>query len=249
MSVIIPDELQQALIGAQSIGVITGAGVSAASGIQTYRGQGGLYDDPDEGDRTIEALSGPTLRNDPDRTWRAVTRQALGARDAVPNAAHLALVDIESKVERFWLLTQNVDGLHDAAGSKNVIDIHGNLSRTICLTCGASGGAPDWDTLDGTPRCGCGGPLRPDVVLFEEMLPQNKLDRLTREFIHNPPDVLLVAGTTALFPYISHPEAVARHAGRVTVEINPDETVLSDLVTFRFTQGADVVLPALAALL
>ena len=91
------------------------------------------------------------------------------------------------------------------------------------------------------------GDNHPDVVLFEEMLPQDKLDHLTRSFIYDPPDVVIVTGTTALFSYISHPEAVARHAGKTTVEINPDETVLSDLVHFRFAKGADVVLPAIAA--
>ena len=245
----LPEALRDKLLAATSIGVVTGAGVSAASGIRTYRGQGGLYDDPEEGERTVEALSGPTLRADPDRTWRVVADLALMARNAAPNPAHLALVEIEAAIERFTLLTQNVDGLHDLAGSRNIIDIHGSLHRCLCQECGATQGEPDWETLETAPRCLCGGIARPDVVLFEEMLPEDKLQRLHREFIFNPPDVLIVAGTTAMFPYISMPEQAARHSGKTTIEVNPDTTVLSDFVHYRFPLGADVVLPAIAALL
>ena len=166
---VLPPALQHRLRGVRSIGVITGAGVSRESGIRTYRGQGGIYDDPEEGDRTVEALSGPTLASDPDRTWRVVAELARQAARAEPNAAHHALVDIERRVERFVLLTQNVDGLHQLAGSRNVIDIHGDIFSTRCMTCRRLDRL-DRDALqqiDRTPRCSaCRGPLRPNVVLF-----------------------------------------------------------------------------------
>ncbi len=241
----ISDSLTEALRSAGSLGVVTGAGISAASGIPTYRGQGGIYDDPEEGDRTVEALSAPTLRDDPDRTWRAIKDLALAARSATPNAGHHALVALEQRFDRFVLLTQNVDGLHEAAGSQNVIDIHGNLRRTTCQACAAIGAEPDWDGIDGAPRCSCGGLLRPDVVLFEEMLPPDKVARLYAELVGDPPEVVIAVGTTAMFPYICEPVHAARLAGGTTVEINPEQTPLSDVVSYRLAGAADAILPAL----
>ena len=115
----LPEKLRLALEKVRSVGAITGAGVSAESGIPTYRGKGGIYDDPSEGDRTVEALSGRTMAADPDRTWRTIGELISKSSRARPTAAHRALVDIEEKVERFVLLTQNVDGLHQLAGSRN----------------------------------------------------------------------------------------------------------------------------------
>jgi len=135
-----PEKLIEALAHAKHVGVITGAGISAESGIPTYRGIGGVYDDPAQGEDIIDALSGPTLARDPDRTWRAVGELARHATGARPNAGHAALVEIEKHVERFVLLTQNVDGLHQAAGSRNVIAVHGSIRATRCMECGKKGG-------------------------------------------------------------------------------------------------------------
>jgi len=248
----LPAPLRDALRTVRSVGAITGAGVSAESGIRTYRGRGGVYDDPAEGDRTVEALSGPTLRADPDRTWRALVRMARESRDARPNAAHRALVEIEARVERFVLLTQNVDGLHQAAGSRNVIAIHGDLLATTCLSCGQEGrlGREELGRLEGAPACfACGGTLRPRVVLFGEMLPQRELLRLEAELLKHPPDLLLVAGTTALFPYIQYPVLLARQAGRLTVEINPEPADLSEVVDWSLRGRAGELLPLVAAAL
>jgi len=236
----------------RSVGVITGAGISSESGIRPYRGRGGLYDDPEEGERTVEALSQPTLLSDPDRTWRVTAELVRQAADARPNAAHAALASIERRVERFVLLTQNVDGLHQAAGSDNVIDIHGNVFDTLCMKCGARGrlDASGIRELERAPRCtACSGTLRPDVVLFGEMLPPAKVERMRRELLLQPPDVVLVVGTSALFPYIAEPVLVAREAGRLTVEVNPEPTVLSDAVEFSLRGSACAYLPALEPLL
>jgi NAD-dependent deacetylase len=228
------------------VGAVTGAGVSKESGIPTYRGQGGLYDDPEQGHRTVEALSGPTLASDPDRTWRVTAQLARQAAQAKPNAAHQALASIECKVERFVLLTQNVDGLHRLAGSRNVIEIHGDIFETRCVSCGVEGRL-DRSTLAalvGAPRCNaCPGLLRPDVVLFGEMLPSDKCERMFHEFHVNVPDLVVIAGTSALFPYITEPVVVARHAGSLTVEVNPEPTLLSDVVDFALRGPAGTYLP------
>lgn len=227
----LPAELVGRLKNVRSVGVISGAGISRESGIRTYRGQGGLYDDPDEGDRTIEALSGPTLAVDPDRTWRVVAELARQSLAAVPNPAHHALARIEQRVEHFVLLTQNVDGLHRLAGSRNVIEIHGDVFATRCLSCRRSGRL-ERESLAGlvrTPRCpDCDGLLRPDAVLFGEMIPEERYGRLVAEFHTRSPDLLIVAGTSAPFPYITEPVRVANQRGRLTIEVNPEETVLRD---------------------
>jgi NAD-dependent deacetylase len=242
----LPEDLREKLGAVRSAGAITGAGVSAESGIRTYRGEGGLYDDPDEGDRTVEALSGPTILSDPDRTWRVTAGLARQAEDARPGPSHQALAAIESKLERFVLLTQNVDGLHRQAGSRNVIDIHGDIFSTICMSCAKR------DLLDrgllprltAAPRCGtCGGVLRPDVVLFGEMLPADKVRRIHEEFHLAAPDLLMIVGTSALFPYITEPVLVARHAGRLTIEINPESTPCTGIVDYSLRGPSGAYLP------
>jgi NAD-dependent deacetylase len=246
----LPDPLYDRLAKVRSAGVITGAGVSAESGIATYRGEGGIYDDPAEGDRTIEALSGSSLERDPDRTWRVVAALARASRGAKPNPAHAAIAEIERKLSSFVLLTQNVDGLHQLAGSKNIIDIHGSVRETLCMRCGASGTIESLETLARAPRCAsCKGILRPNAVLFGEMLPEPKLRRIYDEFHERPPDLVLVAGTTAMFPYIAEPVFVARSAGRLTVEVNPEPTLLSDAVDFSIRGRAGDVLPEIAVAL
>lgn len=259
MGFVLPAELATRLRAARSIGVITGAGISAESGIPTYRGKGGIYDDPEQGDRTIEALSAPTLRTDPDRAWQAIAKIAGAASGAQPNAAHHALVEIERKVERFVLLTQNVDGFHAAAGTRNLIDIHGDTFKLLCMKCGRRGDLsrePDIEpciqTIVATgkaPRCECGGTIRPDVVFFGEMLPEAKVQRLHDEFYHRVPDVVISVGTSNMFPYIVQPVLIAAQQGRLTVEINPEETEISGYVAYHLKAKAGEALTAIAAAL
>ena len=245
----LPSKLTKALQTVRTVGAITGAGISAESGIQTYRGQGGLYDDPNEGDRTVDALTGSTLKTNPDRTWRTVAALINRSRDARPNAAHHALVRIERSVERFVLLTQNVDGLHRRAGSENIIDIHGDVSRSRCMKCSRHVATPDLSELQGSPLCPtCGGVLRPDVVLFEEMLPAAKLRRIRSELLDNPPDLLLVIGTTAMFPYIAQP-VWSRGKSTLAVEVNPERSSVSSCVDFQIEAQAGQAVPLIADVL
>jgi len=246
----LPRELAGLLAGARSVGAITGAGISAESGIPTYRGIGGLYADPAHGDEMIDALSGSTLKSDPDRTWRAVGELARHATGAQPNAGHRALVEIERHVEQFVLMTQNVDGLHESAGSRNVIPVHGNIRATACIDCGLRGTLSDEElcAIEEAPRCAhCGGILRPNAVLFGEMLAADVVQRMYEEFSARTPDVLLVVGTSALFPYITGPVLEARRRGGLTIEVNPERTYLSPEVRFHLAGKAGYYLPLLAA--
>lgn len=244
----LPEALRAALREVRSVGVISGAGVSKASGLRTYRGAGGVYDDPVEGDRTVEALSAPTLRADPERTWETVLRLARKAHAAGPGPAHLALAAIEDQVERFVLLTQNVDGLHARAGSRNVIEIHGNVFRTRCEGCGSVGALPEAALAPEAPRppcAGCGETVRPDVVLFGEALPVPELTRLHEELRVRSPDLVVLVGTSALFPYIVEPALLATRRGRLTIEVNPEPTEASPAVRHVLRAPAEMVLPAL----
>jgi NAD-dependent deacetylase len=247
-----PRELREALRSVRSVGVITGAGISVESGIPSYRGKGGIYDDPEEGDRTVEALSVLTLHSDPQRTWKVMATLGRQAQAAEPNKGHHALVNIEATVERFTLLTQNVDGLHQRAGSTNIIDIHGGMDQLYCMKCALPAAAQDFKTvinsLKGIPRCECGGVLRPDVVLFGEMLSAKKLERMNEAFYQNTPDLVMVVGTSAMFPYIVEPVLFAHRRGKLTIEVNP-QPVLANGVGFVLAGSAGAYLPQVAAAL
>lgn len=153
--------------------ILTGAGVSAASGLDTFRGHGGLWRQFD-----AEACATATaLRTDPLRVWRLISLMRCGAKIAKPNPAHQAIVALENKLmatQSLTIVTQNIDGLHQRAGSHGVIELHGRLSHTRCANPRCSlKPFEDWELYETqTPRCEkCGAVLRPDVVLFEELLP------------------------------------------------------------------------------
>lgn len=231
----------------RSLLFITGAGVSADSGLPTYRGVGGLYSADTTEDRLpIEViLSGPTFRRRPELTWKYLGQIERACRGARPNRAHEVIAAMEAEFERVWTLTQYVDGLHRQAGSRNVIDIHGDLHDLYCLGCGFRQTVPDYSDLSIPPRCpDCAGGMRPDIVLFEEALPYPKVRRLDEE-TEAGFDVVFSVGTTSLFPYIAGPVTEAARLGRPTVEINPGTTGVSHLVSVRLPLGAAAALDAI----
>ena len=251
-----PDSVSAAariLARARSVLFVTGAGISADSGLPTYRGVGGLY----EGDFTEEGLpievllSGEMLRRRPATTWKylgAIERACRGAR---PNRAHEAIVALERERPRVVVATQNVDGLHRAAGSRNVIELHGDVHELRCTRCAYGTRVPDYSGLVLPPRCpACSGLVRPAVVLFGELLPEEAIARLHEE-LERGFDAVLSIGTTSAFPYVAAPVLMARRWGARTVEVNPGETEVSDAVDVRLRCGAaaamDAVLAAMAA--
>ena len=167
------DKAAQALSGAERILIITGAGLSADSGLPTYRGLGGLYNGETEDGLPIEvALSGPTLRRDPALCWKYLAEIGRACLQAEPNAGHFAIAELQRRKPGTWVLTQNIDGFHRRAGSPpdRLIEIHGQLAPLSCMGCGKVDGRPLPSLLDQPllPRClTCDGVLRPAVVLFE----------------------------------------------------------------------------------
>jgi NAD-dependent deacetylase len=226
---------------------VTGAGISADSGLPTYRGIGGLYDvDPtEEGLAIEEVLSGHMLRRRPELTWKYLAQIAMAARGGTFNRGHEVIAEMERHFPRVWTLTQNVDGYHRLAGSENVIEIHGNMSSLSCMRCPYRQTVGDDEMIELPPRClDCHAILRPDVVLFGEMLPEEAISRMRRELDTGFGAVFSV-GTSSSFPYIQEAVMMAARAGAPVIEINPAETVLSPHIDYRLPLGAAAALNAI----
>lgn len=230
-------DVVQLMRQSKSLLFITGAGMSAESGLPTYRGVGGLYDvdTTSEGLLIEEILSGAMLMTSPELTWKYLMQIADACRGATYNRGHAVLAEIEQHFDRVWIVTQNVDGFHQAAGSKQVIDLHGDLHELKCTRCDFR------ERLEGDgqaqlslpPKCPqCQSLLRPDVVLFGEMLPAEKTDRMSAELSAGF-DMVFSIGTSSVFRYIAWPVEVAKQSGVPTVEINPGTSDVSHLVDLR----------------
>ncbi len=241
--------LIDALQRAERMLIITGAGLSADSGLPTYRGLGGLYNGVTaEGIPIEQALSGSTLRNNPALCWKYLAELGKACLGAEPNAGHYAIAEMQRRKPGCWVLTQNIDGYHRQAGCDpaRLIEIHGELAPLYCQSCGAVS-----EELAGhldkplPPRCEqCAGILRPPVVLFEEMLPEKAIEALYHE-LSKGFDLVVAVGTTASFPYIAEPVLRTRQAGGFTVEINPQDGALSPFVHVHLRDRALDVLPVL----
>lgn len=244
------EEVAERIASSQRLFAVTGAGMSAESGLPTYRGVGGLYEGrtTESGLAIEEALSGDVFAVRPDITWSAIRQIEEACRGAQPNAAHFALAEFETLGLEVIVLTQNVDGLHARAGSTRIVDIHGDLRALLCTRCEHAWTVEDYRVLgEGLPECPiCHGLVRPKVVLFNEMLPEDKLLVLHEE-LYRGFDVVLSIGTTSVFPYIAAPVRMARQVGALSVEINPARSEVSDRVDVRWQRTAGSVLPALRA--
>lgn len=241
------DEVAAVLREARRVLFVTGAGVSADSGLPTYRGVGGLYDDgaTEEGMSIEDVLSGETMQRDPALCWRYIAQIEQACRGATPNAAHRIIAELEQHCE-VVVLTQNVDGLHRKAGSRELIEIHGTVHTLTCTDCDDYlEFVDDYASLDLPPRCPrCRAWVRPAVVLFGEMLPRRAISRLV-EACARPFDLVFTIGTTSVFPYIAAPVLEQVRAGRPAVEINPGRSSVSDQVTWRLRSGAADAMEAL----
>mgnify|MGYP001022625554 FL=1 len=238
----IPPELIDRLRRAHRVAVLTGAGISAESGVPTFReAQTGLW-----ARYNPEELATPdAFQRNPKLVWEWYTWRQQRVCQAEPNAGHRALVEMEQRIAEFTLITQNVDGLHRRAGSHQILELHGNLFRAKCFS--EDRPVESWpDSEEIPPRCPrCGGLLRPDVVWFGEMLPAATLR--AAEHAAATAELFFSIGTSALvYPAADLPFA-ALNAGATVVEINPQPTPLSPHVTFSLNGAAGQILPALVA--
>lgn len=233
-------EMLRYLQQCQKIAVLTGAGVSAESGIPTFRdAQTGLWARFNPKDlATPQAFA-----RDPATVWDWYAYRRGLVANCLPNAGHFALAEMEPRVAKFTLITQNIDNLHRAAGSQNVIELHGNIAKVRCAKCGTF--APQWDdTTQKPPRCPqCGGLLRPHVVWFGEALPQDEL--YAAILAAEACDAFFSIGTSGMVePAASLPFA-ALHNKALVIEINLEPTPLTASADYAFAAPSGQVLPAL----
>jgi NAD-dependent deacetylase len=227
---------------ARSVAVLTGAGVSAESGVATFRDAGGLW----EGHNVQDVATPQAFRRDPVLVWRFYNARRANLRSVKPNPGHHALAALERRLGgRFTLVTQNVDGLHRAAGSRNVLEIHGSIARVRCTGCGEK--QDRGDDLPELPRCdGCGELLRPDVVWFHEMLPEDVWERGMIAVYES--SVFLVVGTSAVVYPAAGLIDVAKANNVPVVEVNLNATAASGRVDVSLFGPSGEVLPRLVEL-
>lgn len=219
---------------------LSGAGISVESGVPPFRGKGGLWEKMDP----MEFAHIEAFRRDPTKYWSIRGPFVRDLRRIKPNAAHLTLARMEEEGYLGAVITQNIDGLHQTAGSKNVIEFHGNVRELYCMECRGRIRADDAPLDDNPPRCTCGGVLRPDVVFFGEAVPPGPM--IKSQEIAMSCAVLLVVGTSGVVQPAASIPVMAGRAGALVIEVNPEETPLTEFCSNIFLPGrAGDVLPRL----
>lgn len=231
----------QALCRSRPGTALTGAGISVESGIPDFRSRGGLWTRfPPEEYATLQAF-----RRDPEKVWSMLAEMAEVIDRARPNPAHTALSRLERLGVLCGVVTQNIDGLHQEAGSRTVVEFHGNCRRLGCPACGWRCRRDDVRGKPVPPRCACGTILKPEIVFFGEMIPSEALSQAHR--MADACRTLLVVGTSAEVAPAGHLPLLAERRGAVIIEVNVEPTLLTGSVTDLFLQGkAGEVLPLLA---
>jgi NAD-dependent deacetylase len=227
------------LRAARRIVVLTGAGISAESGVPTFRGPGGLWRQY----RPEDLATPEAFARDPHLVWEWYAWRRETIAPLRPNAAHAALVALEKKTPEFLLATQNVDGLHAAAGSRRIVELHGTIWQLRCTSCAYAREDRRVPLAEVPPRCDCGALLRPGVVWFGEGLPE---EAVTASFeAARAADAVLVVGTSSLvYPAAALPQ-VARAGGAFVIEVNPEPTPLTPLADVSLRGTAAALVPAI----
>ena len=233
------EQARKWIADANSIVVLTGAGISAESGVPTFRGDGGMW----RNFRAEDLATPEAFERDPKLVWEWYDWRRQLIAGVQPNAGHKALSRLEQAKSEFTLVTQNVDGLHDRAGSYRVLKLHGDIWRLRCTDCGA-----DWPERRTPlpklpPKCRCGALARPGVVWFGEALPAGIM--LEAQHATESAEMLLVVGTSAVVYPAASLVPFAKKAGARIVEVNTDETAATPMADVSFRAPAGEVLPQL----
>ena len=219
------------LAAADKVTALTGAGISTESGIPPFRGKGGIWERYDP----MEIAHIDALMKDPAKVWNILVKE-MKVDTANPNDGHRGLAKLEKMGKLKTVITQNVDGLHQAAGNTDVIEFHGTFAWLRCMDCSRKYETREVDISQIPPRCLCGGILRPDAVFFGEMIPQDALWRSRQ--IASDCDLMLVVGTSAVVQPAALMPVIAKESGAKVVEINPERTPLTDEISDYLIMGA-----------
>lgn len=232
-------ETKERLKSAASVVVLTGAGVSAESGVPTFRGSGGLW----KNYRAQDLATPQAFAQNPDLVWQWYKWRRDELKGLEPNPAHKAISAMELMSENFTLVTQNVDGLHALAGSRNIVELHGNIWRTRCTDCFEIKENLELPE-DALPQCdsaGCSGLLRPDIVWFGESLDPKVITKAFGAI--DLAEMIFVVGTSAVVQPAASFAMRGKEQGALVIEVNPEDTTISKYVDIRFQEKAGLVMP------
>jgi NAD-dependent deacetylase len=235
------DAVASLLVQARSALFVTGSGLTTEAGLSVYRGIAGV---PREDAATLEkALSIELFRAHPSTAWGYFIRMDEAIHAVEPTRAHRVIAALQADAVRSAIMTVNIDRLHQRAGSKDVIEMHGALNALACTRCDVTMHCDSFELLDHVPpKCRtCGATLRPDMPLFGEALPPDPMTRLQEE-LERGFDIVLAIGVSQMLPYLARPLLLAKSEGIPTVEIGNSTTELSDVVDFRFRGSPSRVL-------
>jgi NAD-dependent deacetylase len=220
------------LAAAKNVVALTGAGISVESGSPPFRGKGGLWEKIDP----MEYAHIDAFLRDPAMVWNVLIKEMKGVVDrAEPNDAHRGLARLEEMGILKTIITQNVDGLHQAAGNTDVIEFHGNFAWQKCLDCGNRCETSQINIEQIPPRCHCGGIFRPEVIFFGELIPPQHLSR--SQLVASQCDIMLVMGTSAVVQPASLMPVISKQSGAKVIEINPERTPLTGTISDYIIQG------------
>lgn len=221
---------------AKSVVFFTGAGISAESGIPTFRGKDGIWNKL----KPEELANFDAFMRNPEMVWEWYNHRKKIIHNSQPNAGHLTIAEMQNYFSEVTVVTQNIDNLHRRAGSKIVYELHGNIERNFCVDCKKFVNE-ELDFSRGIPRCDCGGLIRPDVVWFGEMLPEQQFSASEKAAMNS--NIFFVVGTSAVVYPAAGLIYTAKYSGSVIVEINIEETELSSHADYSFFGKAGEILP------
>ena len=235
------EAVRERVRAAERVVIFSGAGVSRESGLDTFRGAGGLW----EKMRPEELATPEAFQADPGKVWRWYAWRYRQAAEAAPNPAHAAIARLETLFPAVMVVTQNVDGLHQRAGSQSLLELHGTITRAVCERCGSGRdmGEAIAESSERPPLCSCGGRFRPAVVWFGEVLPHETLVLAYEEATFC--DLFISVGTSAVVYPAAGLIELAHQAGACLIEVNPEPTPFSHIMDLRLAAPAGEALPAL----
>ncbi|MDH5541452.1 MAG: NAD-dependent deacylase [Nitrospinota bacterium] len=233
------EKARKKLAEAGSVAILTGAGVSAESGVPTFRGEGGLW----RNYRAEELATPDAFERNPSLVWEWYDWRRGILAPLKPNPGHFAIAGMEKKFDNFLLITQNVDGLHAKAGSRKMVELHGNIWKVRCLADGKVSDNHETPLKTLPPRCECGSMLRPHIVWFGESLDAGVIEAAFSAA--RDCEVFIVAGTSSLVQPAASLAGIAKESGAYVIEINPEATPVSGMVDASIRGKSGEVLPLL----